>query len=257
MSNEAKCNCQHCSGHISFPVEMAGQTLSCPHCQLETSLFIPPVATAPKPRNGNTTFFANIIGIILVVGIVIAGIAVFIGSAKDSKPSAQNSDSNLPEVKGALGWNLGDVLPNNLQVKIDDAIYGITYDFDPPAEVGKDDVLTECFLILTEDRRIAAIRVQGRENDHFNALNLQKVLKEKYGLGYLPVQHLFGADWYYFGKANRQVVLSTMGIGADKQTLIIDLNYQDKQLFELAEKQKESRKAAANKQIQNNLKGKF
>jgi hypothetical protein len=118
---------------------------------------------------------------------VIAGIAVFIGSAKDSKPSAQNSDSNLPEVKGALGWNLGDVLPNNLQVKIDDAIYGITYDFDPPAEVGKDDVLTECFLILTEDRRIAAIRVQGRENDHFNALNLQKVLKEKYGLGYLPV----------------------------------------------------------------------
>jgi hypothetical protein len=256
MSNEAKCNCQHCSGHISFPVEMVGQTLSCPHCQLETPLFLPPVATAPKPRSGNTAFFANIIGIILVVGVVIAGVAIFIRSAKDSKPSAQNSDNNLQEVKGALGWNLGDVLPNNLQVKIDDEIYGITYDFDPPAEVEKD-ALAECFLILTEDRRIAAIRVKGRENDHFNALNLQKVLKEKYGLGHLPVLKDGDFSYYYFGQANRQVVLETILLGADKQTLLIDLDYQDKQLYELAEKQTESRKAAANKQIQNTLKGKF
>ena len=38
MSSEAKCNCQHCSGHIAFPVEMAGQTILCPHCGQKTTL---------------------------------------------------------------------------------------------------------------------------------------------------------------------------------------------------------------------------
>jgi hypothetical protein len=44
MSNESKCNCQYCNGHITFPAEMAGQSINCPHCQLETLLFIPPAA---------------------------------------------------------------------------------------------------------------------------------------------------------------------------------------------------------------------
>ncbi len=41
MSTEAKCNCQHCSEHISFPTEMAGQMTVCPHCGLETKLYVP------------------------------------------------------------------------------------------------------------------------------------------------------------------------------------------------------------------------
>ncbi len=44
MSTEAKCNCQLCNGHIAFPAEMAGQTTACPHCGMETKLFIPNVA---------------------------------------------------------------------------------------------------------------------------------------------------------------------------------------------------------------------
>jgi hypothetical protein len=48
MSNEAKCNCRHCNGHIAFPAEMVGQSINCPHCQLETLLFIPSVAPVPK-----------------------------------------------------------------------------------------------------------------------------------------------------------------------------------------------------------------
>jgi len=32
MSDEIKICCQHCDGHISFPMEMAGQTIACPHC---------------------------------------------------------------------------------------------------------------------------------------------------------------------------------------------------------------------------------
>ncbi len=42
MSDESKCDCQHCGGHIAFPSEAAGQTVECPHCKNETLLFLPP-----------------------------------------------------------------------------------------------------------------------------------------------------------------------------------------------------------------------
>ncbi len=51
MSNEAKCSCQFCDGHIAFPAEMAGQMFACPHCGLATKLFTPDVAKAPASQN--------------------------------------------------------------------------------------------------------------------------------------------------------------------------------------------------------------
>lgn len=38
MNSESKCNFRHCGGHIAFPLELAGQTVNCPPCQLETQL---------------------------------------------------------------------------------------------------------------------------------------------------------------------------------------------------------------------------
>jgi hypothetical protein len=46
---DAKCNCNHCNQPISFPVEGVGQTIACPHCGIETILFIPPEPPKPKP----------------------------------------------------------------------------------------------------------------------------------------------------------------------------------------------------------------
>lgn len=46
MSNESKCDCKHCGGHIAFPSEAAGQTVECPHCRIETLLFLPPAETS-------------------------------------------------------------------------------------------------------------------------------------------------------------------------------------------------------------------
>lgn len=43
----AKCNCNNCSQPIEFPAEMAGKTVECPNCKLETILFIPP---PPNPE---------------------------------------------------------------------------------------------------------------------------------------------------------------------------------------------------------------
>jgi hypothetical protein len=47
MSDEAKCECQHCDETIAFPLEMDGQTVTCPHCQVDTLLLNPSAAIPP------------------------------------------------------------------------------------------------------------------------------------------------------------------------------------------------------------------
>jgi predicted RNA-binding Zn-ribbon protein involved in translation (DUF1610 family) len=46
MADEAKCNCQRCGQGIEFPIVMAGQDATCPHCGRETTLTIPTVRKA-------------------------------------------------------------------------------------------------------------------------------------------------------------------------------------------------------------------
>ncbi len=51
----AKCNCTVCSGHIEFDPNQAAQTIPCPHCGMDTLLYIPtarraPLAPAPPTR---------------------------------------------------------------------------------------------------------------------------------------------------------------------------------------------------------------
>ncbi len=41
-----KCPCNNCDGFIEFPTHGLGQTITCPHCEMETVLF-KPVSTAP------------------------------------------------------------------------------------------------------------------------------------------------------------------------------------------------------------------
>jgi len=38
---DVECKCNNCSGSLAFSDELAGQTVECPHCHLETVLFIP------------------------------------------------------------------------------------------------------------------------------------------------------------------------------------------------------------------------
>jgi uncharacterized paraquat-inducible protein A len=50
-----KCLCNNCPGHIEFDEKDAGQTVVCPHCGLETLLFIPqkaPQTNATQPVTG-------------------------------------------------------------------------------------------------------------------------------------------------------------------------------------------------------------
>ena len=47
-----KCSCNNCSEHLEFDESAAGSTVACPHCGMDTVLFIPPVERAkgkPEP----------------------------------------------------------------------------------------------------------------------------------------------------------------------------------------------------------------
>jgi hypothetical protein len=41
-STDARCNCRHCDGPLAFDPANAGEIATCPHCKLDTMLFIPP-----------------------------------------------------------------------------------------------------------------------------------------------------------------------------------------------------------------------
>jgi hypothetical protein len=52
--DSTKCTCNNCSGHIGFEPSQAGTTVTCPHCQMETKLYIPQL-TAKPPVDVNGT----------------------------------------------------------------------------------------------------------------------------------------------------------------------------------------------------------
>lgn len=84
--NEATCSCQHCTGHIAFDPVHAGSRADCPHCGLETILFIPKVQAraipnyepnAPPPPDKTNYGALGTMGIIF--SILIPFIGFFIG----------------------------------------------------------------------------------------------------------------------------------------------------------------------------------
>jgi hypothetical protein len=42
-----KCNCNVCNEHLEFDDADAGKTITCPHCQMETVLYVPKVSARP------------------------------------------------------------------------------------------------------------------------------------------------------------------------------------------------------------------
>ena len=61
---DVKCPCNNCSEHLEFDESAAGETIACPHCGMDTVLFIPkaPVAqpiepeSAPKPETKRASY---------------------------------------------------------------------------------------------------------------------------------------------------------------------------------------------------------
>ena len=176
MSNELKCNCQHCNGHIAFPSEMAGQSINCPHCQLETLLFMPPAAVAPTqppPTRKNP----NPVGLLASVIAITACIVVVVLLIRSQKQVEQSKLTNLKPVVGAFGWKLGDKLPDQLKNEVKDGSYSFT-----PSE--KTLPFEDYTLRLTDDGSIYCIEANGHtpdgDSDAYKKA-LISLLSEKYG----------------------------------------------------------------------------
>lgn len=90
----SKCNCTACSGHIEFEVAHAGQTIPCPHCGIDTLLFVPGTASPDRTSKKRQIpkfwmgllfvliIFASIVGLLLAfrpyIGAFFAGIGIAI-----------------------------------------------------------------------------------------------------------------------------------------------------------------------------------
>jgi DNA-directed RNA polymerase subunit RPC12/RpoP len=98
------CECNHCSGHIEFEAENAGETVACPHCGLDTVLFIRR-RPAPPPRK---RFFdrPSKRAIWLAVAIVATTALVIVG-ARVIEPVIETV---LPAIGSVLGLVLALVV---------------------------------------------------------------------------------------------------------------------------------------------------
>src|ERR1039458_2881126 len=44
------CSCNNCDGHLQFERQHAGARISCPHCGMETQLYIPQPSKGARPK---------------------------------------------------------------------------------------------------------------------------------------------------------------------------------------------------------------
>ncbi len=88
----AKCRCQHCNKGIEFPKESAGQIVECPHCKLETLLFIPQKSPRDEFAVLKTKSPVPLRVVVIVIAILalcfLVGIASREGSAGNEMSSA-------------------------------------------------------------------------------------------------------------------------------------------------------------------------
>jgi len=122
----------------------------------------------------------GVVIVVIVAGILLL-IAFFAQLANNTSPQKSNK---FQPIKGAFGFNLGDIPPPTYEIETNDnfAGDGITCKLPLPADLGletNDDAT--CTLHLTDDHRIAEISVMSQENERFNLTNLKKILEEKYG----------------------------------------------------------------------------
>ena len=69
----AKCRCRNCDDNIEFDPCAAGQTATCPHCGMDTMLFVPgaPIANAPPPLPKNRRWLLIAVAAVVGLGLLI------------------------------------------------------------------------------------------------------------------------------------------------------------------------------------------
>jgi len=85
-----KCACRHCAGHIEYPAEAGGQTVTCPHCGQATEL---PAAATVAAGKGRGPLVWGIIGLVLAVVVAAVVLMKNAGPGKPALTSFENVES--------------------------------------------------------------------------------------------------------------------------------------------------------------------
>src|ERR1035441_7354820 len=90
------CPCRRCGDNIEFPFTSAGQIIACPHCNLETDLFIPAPSphSAPDPASGSKPRRAPLI-LKLAIALLGLGLLLGLGHLVASSESARQAGLTL------------------------------------------------------------------------------------------------------------------------------------------------------------------
>lgn len=209
---------------------MAGQSINCPHCQLETRLFIPPVVVPQKQsaRERKPTT-AIVLGVVAFAVLALGGIGVVL---KQSKQTAKTLPSNIKPANGAFGWKLGDSLPANLQAQVRDGRLA----FKPETSMTPFDQFE---MELTGAGKIFKITAKGyapdQGADSFTCeRSIVSLLTEKYGLQ----SHDRGGDFntYRFGGTNQMAMLQIFNFN------LFELSYLDRELYSVFSDEQEAKR---------------
>lgn len=272
----AKCSCNNCGVHIEFEADgfQPETRAECPHCHMETILFIPPASVPQKQKNITAWLVVGAV----VLTTIIAGFLLKQNPPQQSnpineKPAAISQEqtkteitpslpkqSNLKPVTGAFGWKLGDQLPQRFMTEVRESDYSTTLFFTPETEWPPFKIFN---LEITPDRRICSIKASAfiwvGEGESFDNVKNRviSILTEKYGLRrHIPRELRAGMDdAYEFGTDDYGALLGTKYYepsNADSRPAdSLELEYYDKSLKAIADaahdaaaKQNESKKKA-------------
>lgn len=118
----AKCRCQVCNSGIEFEAARAGETVECPHCKMETVLFVPPPGErAPEPKipaikesakpNGGPKLILKLVIVVAVLLFILAAIAMSV--SRKTAPSDQPAAVRNQAIEMAL-----DIVSNSLKAPL-------------------------------------------------------------------------------------------------------------------------------------------
>jgi hypothetical protein len=257
MPSLVTCPCQNCNGKLEFdPATLSDENkkITCPHCSLETILFVPPPADAKMEavlsvpaygksytvpnRGSNFRLRAIIIGVVAVVGLF------FAGAYRMQKQHVEVAPDPEPPITGAFGWTFGQKIPESIDLKTD--VEGSRYQYvtstNPPFET----IIVSC----TEDRTIYSIWANtSHTNNAGEYYDLTTALRQKYGHSKEP-RKADAMEWVRpAAERNVEIDIHTWS-GEQKYVSVL---YTDLKLSEVSEHEYEQRHNAKVKPLSDKL----
>ena len=255
----AKCFCNNCGVHIEFDADgfQPETRAECPHCHMETILFIPPASEPHKQKTKNVTTWltvAAVLFITIIAGFLLKQQPPQQSSPINEKPAATSQEQtkvetapslpkqlNLRPVGGAFGWRLCDQLPQRFKPQpLREGDYASYFPFESET---KWPPFNGFHLEVTPDGRICSIHAiavifdDGREDFYTARERVVSVLTGKYGLRERNKVGGTVEEEYFFGTAEQTAHLQILSSGNNKQ---LWLEYYDKNLKDIADKARDA-----------------